>query len=336
MRTIIASAFILFFSQYAMTAENKYLETFPDGTYINWTAGEVGATGSSILKGKEWNARNKIDAYRAAQLDAMRKLVEVMGKIRIDSETTIAQYQEGSGLIRKKVEGVARNFTEKDVRFSTDGICNVDVVVPINGDGRIADIFLSGTDAPRVKDFTENKAAASQPSDSTSEGKEIEKSSQDTTEVKEAPSTEEAKTTSAEEETVSSTDASQDTTPQTTVTGLVVDASGVNVKPALNPQIVSESGEEIYGFKKANRDFRRLNGLASYAPDMKDACLDKRVTEKPFVMNAKSLSKDKPCIIIVSNEEALKFNEYKNSNRVLEHCRVIIVTQPASEKSPQS
>ena len=65
MRTIIASAFILFFPQYAMTAENKYLETFPDGTYINWTAGEVGATGSSILKGKEWNAQNKIDAYRA-------------------------------------------------------------------------------------------------------------------------------------------------------------------------------------------------------------------------------------------------------------------------------
>ncbi len=332
MRTIIASAFILFFSQYAMTAENKYLETFPDGTYINWTAGEVGATGSSILKGKEWNAQNKIDAYRAAQLDAMRKLVEVMGKIRVDSETTIAQYQEGSGLIRKKVEGIARNFTEKDVRFSTDGICNVDVVIPINGDGRIADIFLSGTDAPRVKDFTENKTEVSQPMDSASE--EIQNTSQAQAEEKEGSSTEEAKT-AAEEKTTPSSDASQ-AAPQTTITGLVVDASGVNVKPALNPQIVSESGEEIYGFKKANRDFRRLNGLASYAPDMKDACLDKRVTEKPFVMNAKSLSKDKPCIIIVSNEEALKFNEYKNSNRVLEHCRVIIVTQPASEKSPQS
>lgn len=333
MRTIIVFAFILFFSQFAMTAENKYLETFPDGTYINWTAGEVGATGSSILKGKEWNARNKIDAYRAAQLDAMRKLVEVMGKIRIDSENTIAQYQEGSGLIRKKVEGVARNFTEKDVRFSTDGICNVDVVVPINGDGRIADIFLSGTDTPRVKDFTENKAAASQPLDSASE--ETQKPSQEKAEVKDTPSAEVAKTTS-EETTSSSSEASDQAVSQTTVTGLVVNASGINVKPALNPQIVSESGEEIYGFKKANRDFRRLNGLASYAPDMKDACLDKRVTEKPFVMNAKSLSKDKPCIIIVSNEEALKFNEYKNSNRVLEHCRVIIVTQPASEKSAQS
>ena len=333
MRTMIGFTFtfILFFSQYAMTAENKYLETFPDGTYINWTAGEVGATGSSILKGKEWNAQNKIDAYRAAQLDAMRKLVEVMGKIRIDSETTIAQYQEENDLIRKKVEGVARNFTEKDVRFSTDGICNVDVIVPINGDGRIADIFLSGTDAPRVKDFSENPSPASQAAESITE--ETQKPSQDQAEVKEIPAAEASKTKT--EETSLSSDASQ-AEPQTTVTGLVVDASGVNVKPALNPQIVSESGEEIYGFKKANRDFRRLNGLASYAPDMKDACLDKRVTEKPFVMNAKSLSKDKPCIIIVSNEEALKFNDYKNSNRVLEHCRVIIVTQPASEKSPQS
>lgn len=334
MRTIITFAFIFFFSQFAMTAENKYMETFPDGTYINWTAGEVGATGSGILKGKTWTAQNKIDAYRAAQLDAMRKLVEVMGKVRVDSETTIAQYQEGSDLIRKKVEGVARNFTEKDVRFSTDGICNVDVVVPINGDGRIADIFLSGTDAPRVKDFSENLPAPVQPSDSITREIEAQSPSHDQPEVNEAPSAETPQTSVVEPASASDTETSQ-TSPQTAVTGLVVNASGVNVKPALNPQIVSESGEEIYGFKKANRDFRRLNGLASYAPDMKDACLDKRVTEKPFVMKAKSLSKDKPCIIIVSNEEAQKFNDYKNSNRVLEHCRVIIVTQPASQKSSQ-
>ena len=331
MRTIISLAFILFFSQFAMTAEKKYLETFPDGTYINWSEGLVGATGSGILKGKTWNAQNKIDAYRAAQLDAMRKLVEVMGKVRVDSETTIAQYQEGNDLIRKKVEGVARNFTEKDVRFSTDGICNVDVIVPINGDGRIADIFLSGTDAPRVKDFAGTSTGAVQPAISE-EPQEKQITSQEKPEpVKEEPPAEPAKTA-----TDTSPSSSAETAPQTTVTGLVVNASGVNVKPALNPQIVSESGEEIYGFKKANRDFRRLNGLASYAPDMKDACLDKRVTEKPFVMNAKSLLKDKPCIIIVSNEEAKKFNDYKNSNRVLEHCRVIIVTQPSSKNSPQS
>ena len=331
MRTIISLAFILFFSQFAMTAEKKYLETFPDGTYINWSEGLVGATGSGILKGKTWNAQNKIDAYRAAQLDAMRKLVEVMGKVRVDSETTIAQYQEGNDLIRKKVEGVARNFTEKDVRFSTDGICNVDVIVPINGDGRIADIFLSGTDAPRVKDFAVTSTGAVQPAISE-EPQEKQITSQEKPEpVKEEPPAEPAETA-----TDTSPSSSAETAPQTTVTGLVVNASGVNVKPALNPQIVSESGEEIYGFKKANRDFRRLNGLASYAPDMKDACLDKRVTEKPFVMNAKSLLKDKPCIIIVSNEEAKKFNDYKNSNRVLEHCRVIIVTQPSSKNSPQS
>ena len=138
-----------------------YIESFGDDAFVNWTRGEACATGSGIVRGEEWTPEMKIEAHRAASLDAMRKLVEVINNIHVDSETTVEEFVENSSTVHKKISGIVRNFTEREVRFTKDGICQVDIYIPINGDGSISDIFLGQADVPRVADFQDGKVSVS-------------------------------------------------------------------------------------------------------------------------------------------------------------------------------
>jgi hypothetical protein len=115
----------------------------------------------------------------------------------------------------------------------------------------------------------------------------------------------------------------------------VVNISGDPVRPALNPKIVTENGSEVYGFHQADPDFRKNNGLASYATDIQDAKLDKRVTENPLVIDAVKVDDTSPCTIIIRAEDADKFMQLEGSDRILKHCRVIIVSKNPESKNVQ-
>ncbi|EKD27291.1 MAG: hypothetical protein ACD_79C00770G0005 [uncultured bacterium] len=327
-RIIFIALFMILFNSYG----KDLIERFDDDTYVNWTAGEVCATGVGILTSTKWTMEDKINAHRAASLDALRKLTETIGKIYVDSDVKISTFYENDNIFKKKIDGIVRNFSEKKVNFTDDGVCKVEISVPINGDGSIADVFLGGQDIPKVEDFADkNKVVtneASSPSVTTEPVKKVEMAS--------IPQKEEPQVNPSIDASIKSSQ-DGDTKPEETkiaqISGLVINAAGLDVRPALNPKIVSETGEEFYGFNKADKDFRRLNGLASYAVNMDDACLDKRVIETPFTMEAKGVVEGKPATIIVNSKDIEKFSRLDGNTRILNHCRVIIVTQDEKQQS---
>ena len=318
-----------------------YLQNVTDHGFVNWTKGEIVATGMGMRPGKDWTADDKINAHRAATVDAMRRLVEIMHGIQVDSHTQVVDYIQKDDTLRTKVEGIARNFSERDVRFSDEGVCEVDLVIPLNDEGGLSsilfdeassvelavfqgevppeptkDLAMADTSVPEVETVVEEAPVIATP-------EVIEETEASTTEetipiVKQEPIAL-AKADKLPE--------SHGDTFEGTVSGLVVNATGHDITPALCPMVVTESGNEIYGVKKSARNFRKRNGMASYAADLGDARLDKRVTENPYILKALAVKEGEPCVIVVGKEEAEEFIKLAGSEKALRHCRVIIVTK---------
>ena len=69
-------------------------------------------------------------------------------------------------------------------------------------------------------------------------------------------------------------------------TGLIVDCSGLGLKPAMSPVIKNAEGNPIYGYKNLNYDLIVKQGMASYTSDMGQAA---RAGSNPLVVKAVSL-----------------------------------------------
>jgi len=108
-------------------------------------------------------------------------------------------------------------------------------------------------------------------------------------------------------------------------TGLVVDATGISVNPALAPRLLDEDGKEVYGAAFASREFAVQKGMSGYSKDFKTAITSPRVGTNP--LSAKGLRTTGPgnCDIVISNADASILRNSSNHLAFLKKCRVIIV-----------
>jgi hypothetical protein len=64
-------------------------------------------------------------------------------------------------------------------------------------------------------------------------------------------------------------------------TGLVVDARGIQARPAMSPRIIDEKGQEVYGSMNVEREYAVQQGMSGYARDLTAAQSNPRVTNNP-------------------------------------------------------
>ena len=85
---------------------------------INWSDQVVRAVGISVQGG----VGGRAGQIRAAELDALRQILETIKGIRINSETTVEEFMLDSDRIRTQIEGVAKNFRRVgDPVYQSDG-----------------------------------------------------------------------------------------------------------------------------------------------------------------------------------------------------------------------
>jgi hypothetical protein len=108
-------------------------------------------------------------------------------------------------------------------------------------------------------------------------------------------------------------------------TGLLVDARGLNARPAMAPKIMDESGQEVYGSAYVSREFAVQQGMSGYAKDIDAARQNPRITDNPLVV--KGLKTDGPSgsDVIISNADATKLRSMSENLSFLKKCRVMIV-----------
>jgi hypothetical protein len=108
-------------------------------------------------------------------------------------------------------------------------------------------------------------------------------------------------------------------------TGLIVDARGLGLRPAMAPKILNEEGREVYGSAFINREWAVREGMVGYLKDPAAAQANPRVTDKPLVVKAIKVSGDARVDAVISNADAAALQSASQNLSMLEKCRVIIL-----------
>jgi hypothetical protein len=301
------------------------VEATGSGT-INWTTGEVYATGiGPVQESATSPSQNRAMALQVARLDAFRKLLEVVKGVQVDSNTTVQNFMVTSDIIRSRVEGVVKGFRIVKTQYQSDGSVEVTIAMPLRG--KLMDVVIPETfgrmtttpvPVPQIKPVPSVSQPVKQAPPAVKEPVKPEplKPSTNQTEKKAEP-IKPAPAQSAGE----STTTFQGGVP----TGLVIDARGLGLKPALLPKVVDQQGQEIYVGQIVTRTNAVEQGVAGYARDVNAAANNFRVTDNPAVMKGLAASGAANTDVIVGEADAQTLRQLASRGEFLENCRVIIV-----------
>ncbi|MGE4299394.1 MAG: LPP20 family lipoprotein [Desulfovibrionaceae bacterium] len=113
--------------------------------------------------------------------------------------------------------------------------------------------------------------------------------------------------------------------PAPSFTGVVIDARGLGLRPALSPRIVDEQGGAVYGAAQVSREYAVQQGMAGYAKDMDAAKGNPRVAGNPLLLKAMAAAGQAKTDLVLGMAAAASLRHAAEKNNFLEKCRVMIV-----------
>ena len=109
------------------------------------------------------------------------------------------------------------------------------------------------------------------------------------------------------------------------ITGIIIDAKGLKVRPALAPKVIDKDGGIIYGPGDYSREYAVTQGVVGYSKTIESAKIDSRVKGNPLVIKATGVSGQNSTDVIIGNEDIKRVGSANTSYDVLNDCRVIIL-----------
>lgn len=113
-------------------------------------------------------------------------------------------------------------------------------------------------------------------------------------------------------------------------TGLVVDARGLEIRPALIPRILTEDGQEAYSQSYVLAKYRQNQGIAAYVSDTVAAKTHPKVTDNPLFVKALRLAGESHTDLVISNAAAQTIHGVKDHFEFLEKAQVIVIIDRAA------
>jgi hypothetical protein len=108
-------------------------------------------------------------------------------------------------------------------------------------------------------------------------------------------------------------------------TGVVVDARGLALQPALFPRIVDERGQTLYAPESVDREAAIQQGYVAYAKVFDQAPAQARIGEHPLVLRALRVAGESRVDLVLSDADATRIRDYAATRRLVRQCRVLIV-----------
>jgi hypothetical protein len=105
-------------------------------------------------------------------------------------------------------------------------------------------------------------------------------------------------------------------------TGILVDAKGLNARPALFPQLVTESGDNVFNTDFADPNQVTDHGLVGYFHDRAQALTAERIGSSPLVVRALGVAGPNSCDLVISRSDAARIHGSRSNLELLSHCRV--------------
>jgi hypothetical protein len=109
-------------------------------------------------------------------------------------------------------------------------------------------------------------------------------------------------------------------------TGIVIDARGIQARPAMSPRIFDEDGKEVYSLANVDLEYAVKQGMSRYARDLTSALkTNQRVGANPITVKTVRTSGLGKSDIIIRNADAQKVRSKAESASFLKQCKIIIV-----------
>ncbi len=113
--------------------------------------------------------------------------------------------------------------------------------------------------------------------------------------------------------------------PTVMYSGIVVDARGIGIRPAMIPKILDEAGKEIYSLASVDLQYAVRQGVSGYVRDLEAAQKNQRVAVNPLTVKAVKSAGAGKTDLIISNADAAQIKNAVQSELLLKQCRVLIV-----------
>lgn len=265
---------------------------------IDWDRRVVIAKGIGAPSSKATNpATKRASAIRAARLDASRNLLEMLQGINLSGSTTMRDAMIESDVVRSEVRGKVNGLRSLgNPRYFADG--TVEVMMEARMQQTIP------------QELVERLATMDQA-----------QSMQQTTSLTQPP--QEVRKQTQESDRQSAPPESQNQI----YSGLVLDASGVELQPAIYPTVLDENGKEVYGSGYADREFSIKFGLAGYVKTLAQAQQNDRVMGNPLVIKVLKTAGKRNVDVVISNEDAKRLRKIAKAQTFLREARVVIALE---------
>ena len=305
------------------------IETTGSGQ-INWTTGEVFATGIGAPPSQPLNAAQaRAMTERAAFVVAIRNLLEVIKGVRVDSESVVENFMVKSDVIKTRVDGIVRGARIVKTQYMSDGSVEVLVAMTMKGalmDAIVPETFGRPLSSPTPQRITPTPQPPGPAIAPPTTQKTIEPSKpQPPIAILPEKKVEPLKQPEPAMPAPSSPGESTAQFKGGTATGLVIDGRGLGLRPALLPKIIDIQGQELYVGQVVTRTNAVDQGVAGYAKDVNAAANNFRVTDNPAVIKGLRATGTSRTDIIVSQADAQTIRQLGNKGDFLQYCRVIIV-----------
>jgi hypothetical protein len=307
-------------AQWAHAAGEEAVETVGSGT-VNWTTSLVAATGIGAPPSKAVNpAQARAMAERAAYSAAVRNLLETVKGVRVDSVTLVENMVAANEVIKTRVTGLVKGARQIKIEHQPDG--SVEVTVAVSLTGELVDAVLpkefgrsaSGLEPPSPAKPAPRPLAPSPPVSSPERAP-----SPPTPPVPPPALAPPPPSTAAPAPPAPSSPAAQ------SYTGLIVDARGLNLKPALAPRLLDEQGKELYAGGILTRDQAVEAGVAGYAKDLVAGSRQSRVTDNPLIVKGVRVSGTRGTDVVLNADAVKAIQQSEPTSRYLQQARVVMV-----------
>jgi len=108
-------------------------------------------------------------------------------------------------------------------------------------------------------------------------------------------------------------------------TGLVIDARGTDLQPAMAPKVLDASGDELYGSAYVDANFVRQHGMAGYVRSPEQAQENDRVAGNPLLLEATGTSGPNQTDVVISTEDAEALRKLAQKLPFLKEARVVMI-----------
>ena len=271
----------------SLTAQDDFVgETFDRGS-INYADRTIQATGIGFIPVNVINAgQARRSAMRIAKQDALRQLIEIVNGVNVTSETTVSGAMFDD-VIKTQVQGAIRGARKVgEPKYLSDTSVEVVYEVSMNN---ISRALLPMAERAPVLSY-ESVTATGPAAAAAGQG-----------------------------------DGAAAAPASGGVTGIIIDGSGLGLRPAMSPRILNQSGTVLYGPGQYDRDYAAANGVVGYAKTLGQAKADTRVQGNPLVLRGASASGTAKTDVIISNADAGKLVSAGRSAGLLQDCRIMFV-----------